>query len=458
MVKVQSVTPEVFFKSYSTGETYQIFSALNKDNYISGANLQSYSFQRAVNNLGGSFSISVKERTNNNTNYNKTFLDKLSTLDIVLIKENGQKIDFVGVVTSISYTASEGGKLINVSGRSIEFLLEFFTIALDATAMAWTNTQVAVDAKNNAFKHSMSTDDPVTISDMVKKSYDFFCEVATQMNKLSNVAVKDLIDRYMTGSDGNLLDGTSTLRYQYPISSNLLQNSTVNWIQYIRNLLPEEVYEIIPDLKSNGLTKLKIRLMPFSASDWIKLPITQIQDYSLINYTLSKSIEEVYTNFYSYVEGSSLSPDFWNHLNASQEGNTKSVTDVDKVKLYGYKPLQCNFIGFNTESTNEKDLLSKMTDLNKQLADWYGKLDEVLSGNITIANIDGLANAKIGERVAFIGGQFYVTSENHAWQYGSCAKITYQLDRGGAYTNSGVFSALTGISKSLRELNNAGSN
>lgn len=450
MVIVQSVTPQIDFISYKSGSVYQEFSASSK--YVSGMNLQSYQFQRSIRNTSGSFSITVKEDFNNSlSDSTKPFLDRVHNLDIVKIRENDEKdVDFVGFVTEISYSASEGNKLITISGKSIDSLLEFFTIALDASAMAWTDQYIAVEARNLEYKSTDGGKGAATISDVVKKSFDFFCDVATGLDKLSNVKVIELINKYMING-GSLLDETSKLSFEYPISSNILQDSTVNWLSYIRNLLPEAVYEFYSVVK-NGVTKLKVRQVPFSASSWIKLPLVKIEDYSLINYSLQKSIEEVYTNFYSYVEGSSLSPDFWNKLTATTEGSTASVTLVDKVKLYGYKPLQCNFIGFNTES--EVDIREKFARLNKLLAEWYGNLDEVLTGSITIVNIAGNVNAKIGERISFIGGQFYVIGENHSWNYGDSAKITYQLDRGGKYSTSGVFTELTGISRNLVELNN----
>lgn len=451
MVVVQSVTPQIEFISYKNGAVYQEFSA--SSNYVSGMNLQSYQYQRSVNSFGSAFSITVKETSNNDLLETRApFLDRVHTLDVVKIKENDLgSVNFVGVVTNIAYTASENSKLITISGKGIEFLLEYFTIALDASAMAWTGSEnVMTNARNLEYKATDGGDGPAKISDVVNKSFNFFCEVATGAEKISNIKVKELIEKYMKNG-ASLLDGSSNLEFQFPISSNLLQNSTINWVNYIRNLLPEAVYEMYA-IVINGVTKLKIRQMPYSASDWVNLPCVKIEDYSVVNYSLQKSIDEVYTNFYSYVEGTALSPEFWNNLTATTQGNMRSVTLTDKVKLYGYKPLQCNFIGFNTESN--VDIRARFAALNNTLADWYGRLDEMLTGTLTIINIEGKRHAKIGERISFLGGQFYINTEIHNWNYGSSPTISYHLDRGGRYSTTGNFSELTGLSKALAELNN----
>ena len=161
MVVVQSVTPQIEFISYKNGAVYQEFSA--SSNYVSGMNLQSYQYQRSVNSFGSAFSITVKETSNNDLLETRApFLDRVHTLDVVKIKENDLgSVNFVGVVTNIAYTASENSKLITISGKGIEFLLEYFTIALDASAMAWTGSEnVMTNARNLEYK---ATDVPAAI-------------------------------------------------------------------------------------------------------------------------------------------------------------------------------------------------------------------------------------------------------------------------------------------------------
>lgn len=446
--RVQSVTPKIEFFSYKDYRSYQVFSATS--NNYSGQNLLSYSFSKSVDNFSGSFQITIREESDMTVyteNDRKPFLDKVHSLDVVKIIENGEDTpDFIGVVTTISFTATEGNKTINISGHSLEYLLEFFTISLDATAMAWANTYVNVESENRDYKSTNGGSEAASIKDVCKTSYNYFCGIANQYKKLSNSKVMDLIDKFM-GSD--IFDCQTNLKFKYPIASNILQNSTITWSNYIRNLLPQNVYELY-GINSNGKVKIRAREVPFNASDWVNLRKVQIQDYSLINYTLTKSIDEVYTNFYSYVEGSSLSPDFWNRLNATSEGNVLSETNMEKTALYGYKPLQCNFIGYNTDSN--VDIKKQFLELNKNLADWYGKLDEMYDATITVVNIEGDPIAAIGEVVKFLGGEFYVVGAEHSWQYGVSPKVTYHCERGGKYSN-GKFSELTGISLPLAELN-----
>lgn len=446
--RVQSVTPVVEFFSYKDYKSYQVFSASSKS--YSGKNLLSYSFSKSVSNFSGNFQITIREETDMtiySENERKPFIDKVHALDVVKIIENdNNEPDFIGIVTTISFTGTEGNKTINISGYSIEYLLEFFTISLDATAMAWANTYVNVDSKNRDYKSTNGGSDSASIKEVCKTSYNYFCNIANQYKKLTNTKIMDLINKFM-GSD--LFDCPDSLKFKYPIASNILQNSTINWSNYIRNLLPQNVYELY-GIITNGKVKIRAREVPFSAGAWNKLEKTKIKDYALINYTLTKSIDEVYTNFYSYVEGSSLAPDFWNRLNASSEGNILAETNNEKTALYGYKPLQCNFIGYNTES--KVDIQKQFKELNKNLADWYGKLDEMYDATITVVNIQNEPIAAIGEVVQFLGGEFYVVGTEHSWQYGVSPKVTYHCERGGKYTN-GKFTELTGISLPLAEIN-----
>lgn len=179
----------------------------------------------------------------------------------------------------------------------------------------------------------------------------------------------------------------------------------------------------------------------------------------MINYTLTRSIEEVYTAFYSYVANSSIDINSKQVIDAINQnnGNPTSQVNIEKRKKYGYKILSTNFVGF---SNCESDVVDKFTALNKKLSDFYSRLDEMYDATITVVNEIGKSSEekpRCGDRVNFIGGQFYVTAEEHSWSYNQSSKITYHCERGGIYNekltwDSGFFRQLSGITKTLREI------
>lgn len=131
----------------------------------------------------------------------------------------------------------------------------------------------------------------------------------------------------------------------------------------------------------------------------------------------------------------------------------------EKQSLYGYKPLRCNFRGFNTLlATKTNDQAEILEELNKRIAGWYGYLDEMYNATISIVkpltdNSDkDYEYPAIGERVLFLGGEFYVNGIQHSWRYGNPVKITLNCERGGEYDRLGNFSPLKKVTKKLREL------
>lgn len=457
---VQSTAPTIKFYSYSNNNCYQSFS--KNEN----GNLQGYSFNQSLSNLSGDFNISIKEDTENYRN-DSSFYNKVHTLDIIQISENGDDIDFIGVVIKKSFNAVANGynRIINISGKSISWLFEYLTISLDATAMAWTNSTYNIEvAEINKKLSSLSNGEPVPIpvKEAVNSYFDIFKDAISSLDNLSNTSILSLIGTYFGTSTNQEVDYKScfqienNLKFKYPISSNMLTNGTVNFINYIKNLLPSNIYEIFFAIENNK-PKIKIRECPFPYSDngimngseWKNLRPIFIDKDTLVNYTLTQSIDEVYTIFYSYVEGSSLSPEFHEKLQAIMAGQNaeslKAAKNLEKVKLYGYKPLKCNFIGYNKDS--KEDLGTVAKELNEKIASWYDKLDEMYDATITVVRDISKKPANIGERVLFLDGEFYVTGKEHSWRYGQSIQITYHCERGGFYDGNGNFKELKNITK-----------
>lgn len=443
-----STSPKIEFYSHKGSNKYYEFSQTSED--ISGRNLQAYNFHRQVNVFSSSFSVTVKESTKDG---NTDFIDQVNPLDVVKIYEN-DTLCYVGLVTNISYSSQSSGfsKLCTVSGKGIEYLLEYLTVALDATAMSFlgeNESTLSVEALNAALTTSLSKgDEPCTVEHFLEKVYKSFTQFEN-MTGITNIELFSLIEKFL-GKDADFFSLEDGLEFLLPISSSLFSQSTVNMISYIRNLLPDIVYEMFAVIEGNK-TVIKVRRTPFNQERWGALNEPyRIYGDVLTDYSLNKSIDEVYTVFYSYVEGSELSPDFYAKINSNIKGNSMAKKNLSKLGIYGYKPLITSFIGFNRESEGSS-YIKKMEGLNEDLLVMFGHQDELFSATIGIIKTDSNIPT-IGQRLKFLDGEFYVVGESHQWSYGQSIKVTYNCIRGGKYDADGNYTGpITNIGRKLSE-------
>ena len=437
---------------------YQSFTPTSLDK--AGKNLQSYTFEQSLDNFGGSFSFTVKEDIPQNEFYS-AFMDEVKPLDVIVISENGdgERIDFIGVVTKISVggISSNLTKTVTVSGRSIEWLFSYYNMNTDIKACLFQN-----DAANNVLKIDLAKNsgtEPIKIKDIVVASLKTFNEYATKIDKksdinnvdITNTIVGEIIKKWYGENFADFVE-TSDDTFLYPISSNLFDSGKINVIDYIRKLLPSPIYEIYGYINDMNKPKLGVRKVPFDKPE----SNYKIQPVHLTDFTLTKSCEEVYTAFMPYIEGSSMSPDFYMNLQAAEAGEEKgynaAISNPDKVKVYGYQLLTCSFVGYNQNpKTGEEEINNDtLKDLAKDLNKWFGNLDEMYNGDFTMVNITKNKVAKIGDWIGFADGLFYINSANHTWNFGDNPMINYQVSRGGKWIE-GEFKPLENLSVVYRE-------
>ncbi len=444
--KIQSASPVIKLYHFTNNkkDLYHIFSASDKNNlYSSGQNLQNYSFQRSTNTLTGSFSLTVKEdvKVLKEDDY---FMNKVSTFDLVEIYEkNEQKLDFMGIITSVSYNAdaSSLSKYISIQGKSAIYLLDSLNICMDVTAMAISETGIQSEMEDILLTAQNYTD---SVKTALQEVYNKFIEIVKK--KATNVSNSGLVDFIsLCFNTNNIVKVVpDNLEFVLPLVSTFFNNSVVTYPQYIQGYFDSNIYELFENIE-NGKQNITLRLKPFDFTDWNNLKTKEIKAIELVSYTFSKSIDQVYTTFYSSIEGSEYSAEYYvraNDKNFLEQNN-------NKLALYGYKPLRATFSGY--QPNQNKDLGIKFKELNKKLRNWYENLDEMYSGTITVINLKDEDAITIGNKLSFIGGEFYITGEDHQWNYGSSPRIIYHVERGGEYKN-GKFSMLKNITKPLNEL------
>lgn len=446
IIKIQTSKPQIKMYHIDTNELYQTFSP---DSVDTGKNLINYSFQKSLKTVTGSFSMTVKE--NVKMADDKRFLNKVKTFDVVEIYENGE-LDFRGIITSISYTADASSltKTISIQGRSIMWLLESLNLNTELTAMIVTDNAIQKEAEDITLKTQLNNGNSTVVKDALKTIYKAFCDVIKKNTALSNSGLIAYINKWISNDfiDIPLYQGKE-LKFYLPLVTSFFSRDVVTYLDYIRGFLDSNIYEMY-EVIEDGKVKLRIRDCPFDKEDWINIPKMDIFSSTLTNYTITKSIDEVYTSFYAAVEGSRLTPEYFIH--AGQTGCV--VENEEKKKIYGYKPLRATFTGYTTSSKTTIDE-EKFTQLAKRFSKWYDHLDEFYTGTITVINIHNQKKARIGEKISFLNGEFYVVGEDHQWSYGNSPKIIYHVERGGKYSSSGEFSQLKNISRNIAELESA---
>lgn len=433
---VNSVFPKINF--YNDTQIYKTFSVANSD-FVTSC-ITSYGYRNSVKDFSGNFSISIAENDDD-------FCSKVSPLDIVEIYNDqlNSYPDFIGVVSNVTYTSrATGQRITTITGSDISYLFEFFNITFDSIAQAIVNKMDNDTAKNLAFTFTLNnqSDPCVSIKDAIEKSYTYFCQIAKSNYQLSNTAIESLINRWynISGSSDTsytgFVDVTDNVKFMLPIASNIFGTNLATFPSYVRNILPDNVYEFFSTM-INGKPKLICREKPFDLSignTWKNLPLIKIDPLYLTDYTLTRSIDEVYNVFLPYIEGFSQSADFYAKI-AAINGYSGVSALQDKVQKYGFKLLQTNFVGFNInladDASTSSTLTENMASLCERMKDWYGHNDEFYNAEINC--VYGGRIAKSGEKLSFLGGEFYVTDSEITWKYGSSPVVRYSCERGAKY-------------------------
>ena len=462
---------------YGTDVDSQITFSLTGD-----TSLQSYQFSLSKNDVNGSFSLTFFPDKIGE----QTIFDKIQILDIVEIYENriengssflsafnpGRRKNspvFIGIVKSKKYVAqvTDGGivRRLQVSGISAAGLVSQFYLNLDSTAMILTKQiKETTNLRTKLTAEIAGEDKP--IKDVLEKVWDFFCELAKTNG---TVAIKTLIDG--TNISG-IFDCDNSPIY-YPFANLALGEQTQDFYSLIGGLTPEPIYERFATMDyDSGKMKIVIRQVPFRDEgaaevyknskgkpvNWNGVFNRDLRSNEVKSIDLTVSDKEVYTVFFSYLNGYPIENDKLMKLIAlgDEKGNPMLTFDDKKYQTYGYRPLIATFNGYDkSKKADDKDTESNLAKINKNMREWFGNLDRMMSGSITLAmTYNDDKPIMPGEVIGFLGGQFYVEGISHAWNYGQGGDINLSVSRGGDYDKGGKFHPFSGISEKINLLEN----
>jgi hypothetical protein len=405
--------------------------------------LLEYAFSEATDSFEGAFSFAVENKEIDRDG--RTVFDIIPVRSIVKIYEGDlNRPAFVGIIRrrsiGASMTSREARRSITFTGKSIISCITEYTLSLDVRIQGVADAiSKSIDLTDELAR------DGLTIKEFMQTTWEHFREVSESAG-VSTTGIADLIAKFI-GDPGyfiNVSGKEQVLRYNI---ATVFYNASNNVIADVwRDILPDPVYEIF-SYCDNGKPRIMARQMPYGDPDngnydWKNLDRYHISPKSLVAYNLEQSDEEVYTCFASYVIGSGKDKEFY--MATNQTGNDETVWhDLEKQKLYGFKPLQIDFVGYdrqgNTENQKNGELTEMLKKLNKRAAYWYSRLEEMYSGGITICTDfnNPKTNPRVGCRAKFMGGEFYINKADHTWKYGGTPTIKLAVSRGMIYDEDG---------------------
>lgn len=437
--------------------------------------LQSFNFSLSNGDLDGSFSLTFfPDRFGKDS----ALFDVIAKLDVVLIYEGYTVINFpdektrinaasnqyaaypvfTGIIRTKKYVTQMGDsgatRRMSITGTAITGLVSQFAISLDVEAACLTKQFEALESfrKSLTIKNSEAT----KVKEIILSAWDAFCELS---NQLGTPKMLEYINRFMGGSDAFF--DIEDLDLGYKIGSLFRGETTHDFFSIADYVVPSPYYEKTAYTNRDGKMKIRIRQSPFDADKWSKNQKIKLDGRHVKSFELTESDSEVYTVFFTYLDGSPIE-ERKTRVIASQNGNTNSLVqyDAEKFKVYGYRPLFASFRGY-TPSDSDSDSDSKKTgeeamrEATKNLRNWYGNLENMLSGSITLAMTYRNETNFImpGDVVEFLGGEFYVDGVSHSWTYNGGGEINLSVSRGGKYEN-GSWARLSGVTDKIKMIEN----
>lgn len=455
----QATCPKIEIKHYDGASLKTVVlicgSSAGSKRSISIDTLQSYSFSRGIDDTRGSFTIRLKDRIAGGANV----FDSIENFDIVEITENvnrknGARPDFTGVIHSVKISASIGSdgkvrKEISINGNSAASLFSDCFMNLGKVGTSLYNTAAA----NLKIKDTFTEVEKDSSGKIVYKAQtlqkivvnvwkDFTNYLSRYVPDVSSTSVLGIMDALGMSDFSSVED----LKHIMPVSTDLYNAESVSFMDMIRKIIPEGVYQIF----SKDDVRLTVKECPYSPESWRELGNgSEVSLNFLTGYDFEKTDKEVYTVFMSLVEGSSIDGSYIANLQADENGLISVACNKEKIKKYGYKPLTVSFMGYvqnrAVKTGSDKQIFE---ELNSKLKTWYENLDEMLAGRIKMVNAyeDAERVPRIGEKIVFKlfapkiqETSFYIKSETHSWSYGSSPMVEYSVERGAVYRSDGSF-------------------
>jgi hypothetical protein len=415
--------------------------------------LREYSFKTSVDDVRGQFSLTFYPDEYDGSD---PIFDQINELDIVRIYEQyyegsmlATKIlpTFTGVVRSIKYASQASGNNVTrklvVSGHSVAGLVSNFYLNMDANAMAVTKRKRAQENVATLFNECVSYEsppEPKSLKEITDAIWKVFIDIANNRDgEMSNPKIKEMLDKWIGSGPDELFDIDENIFFQYPLGVIFDGKTTKSFFDLIDGLMPSPPYEKFAYTDhSTGKMRIRIRECPFDEDEWNKIKGGELPIKLIKSVNIERNDNEVYTVFFSWLDNSAIGINMALKLQADEEPgpNPTLVIDDDKYKIYGYRPLFVHFKGYGKkEGETDEKTAKNLKELNERLKNWYNDIELMQNGQITMSTDLSADMPQAGEKISFIGGEFYVTAAEHRWSYKGNPETILTVTRGAKYQN-----------------------
>lgn len=411
----------------------------NSSSHNSFTDCLSYEYSESLDSPSTGFTMTL---TLSKDAQGKTWLDKIAVRDLVFIKEHG-KVRFVGYVNRRRYAARMGDKgaqrVITIEGMNLGNLLVTFSIVIDQHILSSNKTALTASRQ---FMNSIASkvEENQSLAELMKSIINSYLTMQEAIGGNQNTGLKQIIDNFF-----DLGSKFSTeITAKYPMVLSLYQTGENNLFDILQSIITIPFHELYAKWNgAPGVNKYEFiaRPTPFDAVDWSNLPITVIPDdlpnVFLRDYDIGDSDDEVKTVFGVFLPGSGYSREKSLTLN---DFSINLKIDQEKWPYYGYRPMFTELKFFNRAKEAEFQANELIKTYSQKLYDWFHNNPLFLSGTVTIMNLQNSTFPKypsIGERLGFLGGEFYIESVRRSWEFGGNMISQLGISRGFKRDSSG---------------------
>ncbi len=447
-VSVSVVRPNYNSASFSSRKIIEFVSREPSGNNGESIDMVGYSFEEATTNES-SFSLTLVPSIDND---GKSWVDKIAPMDLVFFNEFG-KTRFCGVVHECRYVTQMGDngstRTVTVKGSSFGDLISNYKLVLDKHL--WINSPVA-DIVSRTLSVEIAEKAERSLKRVLQIIWNSFKKLAVMPSGEAGqtCGVFTVIEHYCDFDTGI----SSSLKSLYELAIGLYHVGENNLWEIWRSIIPPPLYELFGVWESSSeMYKIIARQTPYDAEDWKNLKTTKVNPICLTDYSVGRDDSEVRTFFYCTLPGSDLDQ---NEILAIDNYKAVRKINTEKWGRYGLRPMETSFRYYNrdpnTKKGGEQQVLS---DTSERLLHWYGKCDEFLNGQIDLIGVDNpkiMEYPRIGEKLSFLGGEWYIERTLRSWVYGKSPRVTMDITRGYVYQNGAMQSPIPNVGKRLLEL------
>lgn len=406
---------------------------------FSGA-LMSYQYSESINDVSGSFSFTT---TAIRDNYGDSWLEKIKKRDLAVFYERG-KISFVGLITGKGLSSEMGdsspNRILRFNGTSIGGLLQSFKLVLDLHILLSAATTAETESTQFMADLASKLNQGQRMDAVVENIYRSYLTVMEKIGQ-TNTGVFAFINDYVS------LNISRKLTAPYPIAISLYETGEADLWSIVQSIITPPIHELFGQWSRNDEKyRVTMRQTPFNAEDWKNLPICYINSVQLKSYQLDQDDREVFTIYGAFFPGSAITRE-----KALVVDNFSQYTKLDREKwcIYGYRPLFIDFRFFNRSEGESFNVGELMKDFSQTMYDWFRRNDEYYSGRIVFISDTREKEPNIGERVGFMGGEFYVEERQRSWQYGGSVTTSLRVSRGYEYSQGEHLNPMRKLSRKV---------